>query len=201
VLPEVWQYCERHIASGLSWGYIYPLKLLELWAALNQLKPQTIVELGAGCTTAVFRHYANLQNCRLWTVEENPKFYDKVSSLLPECAGHEVLIAPSEFSGLTCRYALDYRQHWLWGIDFLYVDGPSNQLPDGETAVCRDATLMLNDGVSLGCAMFDIRKSSVRDFREQYGRQYNLEYGVHFDGNAPWYLSGIKHHTTARRLV
>jgi len=206
----VWQYCERHVAAGLSWGHIYPLKLLELWDALVRYKPRTIVELGAGCTTAVFLHYAERYRheiqygCKLITVEENEDFYSKVKSNLPSYDKHEAVIAPVVFDGNTCRYRI--RHDWM-GPDLLYVDGPSNRLPNGDTAACLDAGLMVTEGNAPLVVMFDIRASSVRAFDkaweecEHYYKDYHLEYGVHCDIEQPWYLSGIKHHTTARRLV
>ncbi len=209
-LPKVWEYCLRHSAAGRFWHRCYALKLLELWEFLQAEKPRTILELGSGCTTAVFAEYANESGVRFETVDESAEFQSQVLSDVRHVfrcsfAAH---ILNKQFTGDLCGYGgsgdgdqfirnLDISRN----LALLYVDGPSNKTPEGKLAVCVDATTLGVMREPPTAILFDIRRESVAYTKQFYGERYRWDDSAWGQCNTPWYLSAIRHHTIARRRM
>ena len=213
VLPSVWEYCQKHRAAGRMWQDFYPLKLLELWDILQTEKPSTILELGSGCTTAVFAEYCNRQyneettwfprGCNFWTVDENAKFQTEVlrdinslfvrSAVLPT---EELRIANSPENDCVFYKGLSGLSFWGSGGGFLYVDGPANsEVP------CADASHLMQQDKKPAVVVFDIRRSAVDFARREFGggNHYDWSISCFQEKDVPWYLSAVRHHTVARR--
>lgn len=192
MLPSVWEYCRKSNKDGGLWDDCYPLKLLELWHWLEALKPHKAVELGAGCTTSVFAEYCRRSGAEFVSYEENLEHADKVKARI----GREIdiRVVPSVFEGEECHY--DNPLFWAHGNVFLYVDGPSNRMPDGTLAVCTDACRIFMGPATV---LFDVRVSSARHFAKYQGNDYHIDWGIHADNDGPWYLNAVRHHTVARR--
>lgn len=196
MLPRVWEYCEKHKAAGRTWRAFYPYKLLELWWILQTYKPQSIVEYGSGCTTAVFAEYAVSSGADLTTVDESHEWQGQVlSELDAEHRGRvEFITAPTEWIGAS---AVSYKNSGpRLSCDFIYVDGPANRKSDHE-AICLDAQPAFF-GSNLKTAVFDIRRRTV-EYCKHFNPPFNWQLSAWHEAGVPWYLSGFRHHTVARR--
>ncbi len=199
----MWEYCQKHRAAGRSWPAcpwdrsigLYPFKLLELWHLLHIEKPRTILELGTGCTTAVFLAYGAE---RFVTVDENAVYQAFVLQDLPQCKS--MILPKSSASGnRNCFYYGIREQQAARNVDFLYVDGPSNHLGGNNFQVCTDACALAD--FPPRTILFDIRRESVTYTKEFYGDRYRWDDSCWGETCIPWYLSAVRHHSVARRRV
>ena len=208
MLPSVWEYCQKHIAAGRSWPAcpwdrtipLYPFKLLELWHLLQIEKPRKILELGSGCTTAVFALYGAHP---FITVDENQEYQDAIYQDLMAVGLPPVSRLFSERrqnddgKDRRCNYNGIWNLEIAKELDFLYVDGPTNHMGKNDFAVCIDACLMnLSPPRTIA---FDIRRESSAYAEKFYGESYHWEHTCWSEKDVPWYLSAARHHTVARR--
>lgn len=193
VLPRVWEYCERHRAAGRSWHFCYAYKLLELWHLLNAIQPKRILELGTGCTTAVFAEYSTESGAIVVTVDENDKWQQAIcDDLGSKCVKFLKRQAKWIGSSAVCYDPMPP----INACDFLYVDGPANRKGDHE-AICLDASpATACDDIQT--IVFDIRRKTV-EYTMHFKPPYDWQLSSWQEAGLPWYLSGFRHHTVARR--
>lgn len=198
----MWSYCEKHIAAGRTWNGFYPLKLLELWDMLCTEMPRSIIELGSGCTTAVFAEY--LSRNRPWrgqstrtvvSVDESPDWQAAVKETIGQT---DIEFVCSEV--LWSERGVRYSDYECFGRDFIYVDGPSNRRESkGPPMPCLDAFRPMEAG-GPSIVAFDIRRETV-SYLMQHVNGYRWSLSAWQEADTPWYLSGIRHHTVARRMA
>jgi hypothetical protein len=197
VLPRVWDYCQKHKAAGRTWHWCYPYKLLELWEILQRYRPTSVLEFGSGCTTAVFAEYAATHDewCRIASVDESKEWQSFVSDEVGRRRVEYLVSSVYWFNESAVGYSEITPSP---GCDFIYVDGPSNRIEGtNECARCVDASGPMADG-TVKTVLFDIRRETV-DYLRISKTEYDWDLGVWSQAGVPWYLSGFRHHTVARR--
>lgn len=126
------------------------------------------------------------------SVDENAEWQAEIRS---KCASRSVEWRVHPAMWVAGRSAICYHNLNV-SQSFVYVDGPSNKIKDG-CAICIDVL----DGMKRGAidtVLFDIRRETVR-FLQDETTAYHWDLSVWSAPTIPWYLSGIRHHTVARR--
>ena len=134
LLPRVAASLEVHRSEGGLSHYFSEFKLLELAEFLWQFRPQTVVELGGGATSAVFAEYAgSFPGVQIVSVDESADYLsatqkrishnlkDKLTFIhCPRCE------AVDDNGELICYYDAAWQKtlsdHF---VEFIYVDGTS----------------------------------------------------------------------------
>lgn len=211
-LPRAAETMAKQRADG-GLGHRYSeYKLLELGWHLEQLRPETVLELGSGSTTAVFAEYAAAKpGAVVVSLEESKEFMLKTLERLAEPLRDWVTIChcPRQVDVLdgteVCYYATDYRQRLPDDvIDLVYVDGPSCESPTaaGRLMPCVDIVHLLEANYTVKNILFDYRVQSIHYLRAgRFGLLYDAS--LHPSAVRPeddlWPVYKTRHHSWLRR--
>ena len=207
ILPRVAATLVAQRAEGGLSHQFSELKLLELAKTLWRFRPQTILELGGGGTTAVLAEYAAaFPGVRVISVDENLHYLEvsrqRLASELQERISfvHCVRQEAVDSDGVRTCYYDDAWQKLIpeKNIDLVYVDGPTTDDGGGGKLPCVDAVRLLDAGWNIGHVLFDVRILSVR-YCMASGRFSKHE--LHPHRNAldltlePWVVETVRHHS------
>jgi hypothetical protein len=212
LLPRVREYFDlQRGAGGLSHDFS-ELKLLELAEFLWRARPQRILELGSGSTTAVFLEYASaFPDVRFTSVDESAEYAaqtsDRLRSVFQESiqVQHRDRIEEDDEEGRrVCFYDLRLGQDIDAGdLDPLYVDGPSaRSRAIGELLPCVDAVRIRRNGHAIRDVLFDFRLSSVRycwQAPEFDGYELRPHHAVPTSDEEVWVVGPARHHSWLSR--
>lgn len=126
-----------------------PFKGWDLWKILQAVRPNSIVELGSGTTSAVFALWSQRSGAS-YTAFEHYEGWAKVTvqclteAGLTTVAGRGVVCIPTQVSA--DQSSVGFEQPLPLDADFLYIDGPPCLLESGRKVPNDDATRLLDRG-------------------------------------------------------
>jgi len=207
LLPRVAATLDSQRSQGGLSHHFSELKLLELAGLLWQFRPQTVLELGGGGTTAVLAEYAaSFPAVTVVSVDESLRYLamtrERLALDLQEKINfvHCQRLETDDSDGIRTCYYDNAWQEMLPGreIDLVYVDGPVADDGQGGKLPCVDAVRIVDEGWKIGHILFDVRFSSVL-YCTQSGRFVGHNLHPHRNALAPateaWVVDKVRHHS------
>lgn len=207
LLPRVTATLEAQRAEG---GLTHPfseLKLFELAEFLWQFRPQTVVELGGGATSAVLAEYAeSFPEVQVISVDEDAGYLaDTRKRISPDLQDNLTFIhcprceAVDGTGARICYYDPAWQEMLPdHSVEFVYVDGPSADDGAGGKIPCVDVVRLKENGWQVGHVLFDVRIESVRYCMAS---RWFAGHCAHVHRNAldlakePWVIDIVRHHS------
>ena len=197
--PKLNKFLEIQIESG---GGIYHhnkcYKLSELYQFVYKNKPNLILELGGGATTAVFLEYAlDMKkkgiDVKIITIDESNYFLSNTQKSLEKIYDFKdinisFIQSERKQNNNGCYYSdIKKISAGLGLIDLVYVDGPTapNKIP------CIDVTLLENDIKDI---LFDIRIPSVKFSQSKFIKTHDTHL-YHPINKDIWIANKYYHHS------
>lgn len=154
-----------------------PFKGWDLWKLLERYRPQSIIELGSGTTSAVFALWTRRNNVRYRSYEHYPAWAQVTENCLSEAGllGEKspLCLCPSRVNpegtatGFVEKLPVD--------VDFVYVDGPPCRLEDGRKVPNDDVVRLFDAGGRPRVIVVDGRLDTVDLIRfHPEGRRYRF---------------------------
>jgi hypothetical protein len=209
--PRSSKYLELQIAEGGAYHKFASYKLWELSLILRKHKPNLIVELGSGSTTAAFAEYAELNtDCTVISVDEYKPYHQAVfdrlqkSGFAPNNRVHQCYcpkIVETRNGVEATRYEPRYTELFMDTVpDLVYVDGPTTNHPDkpGIALPCIDVIYLCESGILPRSIVYDYRLASVRALLATgYCHQYDayLHHSTMLPEQEPWVVGPVRHHS------
>ena len=161
---EIDRVIERYRAGG---GLRHPFQAYKLFAlreTLERYRPRSILELGAGTTTAIFVRYVNKSaGARLTVVDENEKWLRNAMATA-QISGEEGRIALH----VACKVedpsfpATRYESVPEGDYDFVLIDGPSLSISGAKNKAAVNTNIIdVVDQCYPKTILIDIRKATV----------------------------------------
>lgn len=170
-------------------------KLAELWELLRAVRPESVIELGTGLTTAVFERYRLEAKATVITQDENQQYQETICEQLSIKMTRVVAKVVEDELSPTCWYGV-----FPAAPDLLYVDGPDTSK---RKSVGVDACRMFHADRFPRYVVFDQRHKSA----EAFWKVAKGHYVAHWDcrlpvlRGAPWWLSGLRYHTVFEKVL
>lgn len=184
-----------------------PYKGRDLWRILEQVRPQNIVELGSGTTSAVFALWAERYSASYAAFEHHPHWAKVTQSALNK-AGVLKKKAPIRVVNSRVREdqgATGFVEKLPLGSDFIYVDGPPCKLDSGRKVPNDDVVRFFDAGGKPKAIVIDGRLETVdliashptaKDYRIQRSFVYCLRRGLWKEA-----MSGREHTLFLRKAL
>ncbi len=168
-LPRVEAFFQKQVQGGGLHHQFSRLKLLELAFLLERHEPRTILELGGGSTSSVFAEYVAKAPfaVRYISVDESEHYQNLTKEQLDDALRDGVdfrrcdRVVIHRDGKQSCHYETAYFEWFKEGLDFLYVDGPSNTCEDKSVMPCIDNILLLKQGITPKVIAYDMRRESL----------------------------------------
>lgn len=165
-VPEYAQVLDALVEGRASGARRYPWRELDLLKVLDRVRPKRIVELGSGCSSAIFAAWVRgAEGASLVSYDHSQRWADLTAQAL-EGVGFlpssriELRVIPMRESDRGSAYDMTLES----GIDLLYVDGPPVLKRNGLTAN-QDAIKHLDQGGRPRAIMVDMRIVTVDALR------------------------------------
>ena len=101
-------------------------QIKEVIDLLNTHKPKSIIELGSGVSSEIFKEYQKESDCNFLSIDHDPKYANVCATILPlkeTLIGREIVSYYGAIDELIKKKGKKY--------DFVFVDGPYSYLPFG----------------------------------------------------------------------
>lgn len=162
-LFECWHEFQR--ISGQQFPF-HPERARLILTMLERYRPKTILELGAGTSTAWFAAYAQRHGASLISVDQHKEWLEGAVQSARMVGPVEGVLASVEIEpDLGARYALD-----LPDAEFIYIDGPWFTMRTGMMngkGVHLDVPQLLRHGRRPAVIMLDSKLDTVEYLRGQ----------------------------------
>lgn len=99
-------------------------QIKEVIDLLNTHKPKSIIELGSGVSSEIFKEYQKESDCNFLSIDHDPKYAKDCATILPlndGLVGTELVCYYEGFDELVKKKGDKY--------DFVFIDGPYSYLP------------------------------------------------------------------------
>ena len=194
--PNLNKFLNTQIESGGLYHYNTCYKLSELHKFVYKKKPNLILELGGGATTAVFVEYALYMknkghDVKIITIDESNSYLSHTKKNLEKIYDFRdinisFIQSARKENNHGCYYS-DIKEisEGLGLIDLVYVDGPTapNKIP------CIDITLLEND---INDILFDIRIPSVKFSQNKFIQTHDIH--LYHPINRDIWIANKHHH-------
>jgi len=164
-----------HTAGGYDREW-QDLKLFELWRTLLDESPANILELGSGCSSAVFAKYAKQNGARYTSVDQSEHWSAnarQLSGVTDSDDNIEFLVSDASSTVCASTTEFKYTLEFSGPYDLVFIDGPMHY-SEGQHV---DAAVSSNifDIVAVAppkLVLVDLRHNTVRAMKERLGRDY-----------------------------
>jgi hypothetical protein len=141
-----------------------PFKGWDLWKVLQVVRPQSIIELGSGTTSAVFALWSQRSGASYTSYEHCKEWADVTVQCLTEAglapaAGEGIICVPTQVSD--DHSSVGFKQPLPHDSELLYIDGPPCVLDSGQKVPNDDATRLLDSGALPKAIVVDGRVETV----------------------------------------
>lgn len=186
------------LETGRDYHQYIPLKMIELEQLLKAYKPDVVVELGCGLSTAVINDHHPEYHI---VIEESQKWIDRVKeNYIKHSDSNSIKFFKSDVNvnhkNLLVEYAIDWGEVLKDVVEsdriLVYVDAPANTF-NGQQYICKDFE-NINEIIKPDYYIFDMRAPSVMQF-------YFTEYLNYYHFESTWLNpSNSDHHDVFERL-
>ena len=147
-------------------------KLAELYRLLRQYKPNKIVELGSGSSTAIVAEYCHNTKNQAISIEENTSWIENTLKIITDLGYEESVMLTQKTASLSeDKLVARYNQLNIASCDLLIVDGPSlvQEGVNHKHAVCLDAS-----EIDAAVILVDMRKETTHFLTKLFKFKYNV---------------------------
>lgn len=149
-------------------------KLAELYRLLRQYKPNEIVELGSGSSTAIVAEYCHNTKIQAISIDENTVWIENTLKIITDLGYDESVRLTQKTASLSDdKLAARYNHLNIASCDLLIVDGPSlvQEGVNHKHAVCLDAS-----EINARVILVDMRKETTLFLAKLFKFRYNVIY-------------------------
>jgi hypothetical protein len=214
-LPVVYACQMRARSAGGLKGSSQFARLWEIAQLVEWRQPQRCLELGSGASSALFAWLIG-DPARMTTVEESPHWHERLLHTMgPMHPRSTQLRADRVLAERGGQPVVHYQIDHTVDYDFVYVDGPYNELPDDLSEPLRrralelddrgrmpniDTELLWNHGIYPRTVVVDGRLSTLRRLLPLAGERYRVVLRSEYQGLAQGELPNyFLHHTVLLR--
>lgn len=177
--PELFAWADEVIgrqrqtgAQAETGGDMRPLKVVELYRLLVERRPQRVLELGTGGTTAAFARFARETGAQVTCADESQKWLDNARELAEAGAECEFVCRGRKIDVTLDPIEVRFDPPFEGPYDFVFIDGPSFWIdgvltPGINTDIFELAALPET-------IVVDLRTQTVARIRERIGQHYEF---------------------------
>jgi hypothetical protein len=127
-----------------------PFKGRDLWKILQRARPQSIIELGSGTTSAVFALWSQRYGSTYYAYEHHEGWADVTNKCLQKAGLKRsdvplIISVPTRLN--SAQSEVGFERNIPDDVDFVYVDGPPCTLADGRKIPNNDVYRLLDRGM------------------------------------------------------